>query len=77
MLYGAYFGIAYIQGATKQSIYRQTPQFVSCWDCEFYELASETERHLIIAVVHWRAGVHADVKGFVDAHQEGDGVRDR
>ena len=44
---------------------------------ELAELAGETERHLIILVVHWRPGVHADVEGLVDAHQERDGVRDR
>ena len=29
------------------------------------EFAREAERHLVILVVHWRAGVYADVKRFV------------
>ena len=33
---------------------------------ELVELACETERHLIIFVVHRRSGVHTNVEGFVD-----------
>src|SRR5450755_900651 len=39
------------------------------------ELAGKAERHLVILVVDWRAGIHADIKGFVNRHEDGSGMR--
>ena len=38
---------------------------------QLVDLAREAERNLVIAVVHRRAGVHADVEGFVDGMRNG------
>src|SRR5215510_374184 len=42
---------------------------------QFVDLAGEAERHLIVLVVHRRAGVDAHVECFVDGYQEWSGVR--
>ena len=43
---------------------------------ELVQLSGKTERNLIILVVYGRTSVDADVKGFVDGHEERNGVRD-
>ncbi len=43
---------------------------------ELVELAGEAERHLVVLVVHGRARIDAHVEGFVDRHEERNGVRD-
>jgi hypothetical protein len=46
-------------------------------DCQFVQLAGKVERHLVVLVVHRRLGIDADVEGFVNRHEERNGVRDR
>src|SRR5262249_22336156 len=43
---------------------------------QLVDLAGELERQLV-AVIHARAGINADVEGLVDRHQERNRVRDR
>src|SRR4051794_15177177 len=40
------------------------------------DLPVEAERYLVIAVIDRRAGVHADIEGLVDRHEERNGMRD-
>src|ERR1700730_11673494 len=40
-------------------------------------LAGEPEWHLVILVVHRRAGVRTNVEGLIDGHEERNGVWDR
>lgn len=37
---------------------------------QLIDLAVETERHLVVVVIHSRAGVDADIEGFVLRQQE-------
>src|ERR1700733_6148766 len=41
---------------------------------QLVELPCESERHLVVLVVHRRAGVDADIKGFVNRHEKRYGV---
>src|SRR5262249_33683115 len=43
---------------------------------QLVDLAGERERHLVVLVVDWRAGVDAHVESFVDGYQEWSGMRD-
>ena len=43
---------------------------------QLVDLAVEAERHLVVLVVHRRAGVDPDVEGLVSRQQERDRVRD-
>ena len=45
-------------------------------DRKVVELASETERNLVVLVIDWRAQVDADIEGLVQVHDEWDRVRD-
>src|ERR1051326_2804261 len=40
------------------------------------DLAGKAERDLIVLVVHRRAGIHADIEGLIDCHDERDRVWD-
>ena len=46
-------------------------------DRQLVELAGEPERRLVVVVVHARAGIHPDVEGLVNRHEERNGVRHR
>jgi hypothetical protein len=48
------------------------PELVS----DLRDLAGEAERQLVIAIVHRRAGIHADIESLVQCHEEWNGVRD-
>src|SRR5215471_550044 len=39
------------------------------------ELPGEAERHLVVVVVHWGAGIDAHVEGFVEGHDDRNGMR--
>ena len=46
-------------------------------DRELIDLARETERWLIVVVIHASAGIDADIEGLVHRLKERNGVRDR
>jgi hypothetical protein len=45
-------------------------------ECQLVDLPCELERQLV-AVIHPRAGIDADIEGLVDCHEECNRVRDR
>jgi hypothetical protein len=46
-------------------------------DRQLVHFTGESERRLVVLVVHARAGIHPDIEGLVDRLDERNGVRDR
>src|SRR5258706_16393632 len=60
------FGESVLNGLTLVARQLRRPQLES----HLVELAGKAERHLVILVVYWRAGIHAGIKGLVNGHED-------